>query len=79
MDVFNKLSKWSISLMTEPNFIILIDLDSRKIDLQNFILKITKNTGFKSKKNRSGPLKFKIKIQISNIYDKIHFEENFIF
>ena len=41
--------------MTEPNFIILIDLDSRKTDLQNYILKITKNTDFKSKKKSSGP------------------------
>ena len=37
--------------MTELNFIILIDLDSGKSALQNFILKITKNNGVKSKKN----------------------------
>ena len=36
--------------MTEPNFIILIDLDSGKTALQNCILKITKNYGLKSKK-----------------------------
>ena len=36
--------------MTEPNLIILIDLDSRKTALQNRILKITKNNGLKSKK-----------------------------
>ena len=42
--------------MTEPNFIILIDLDSGKTALQNCIFKITKNNGFKSKKSRSRPL-----------------------
>ena len=43
--------------MIEPNFIILIDLDSGKTALQNCILKITKNNGLKSKKKkRSGPL-----------------------
>ena len=36
--------------MTEPNFIILIDLDSGKTALQKRILKITKNNGLKSKK-----------------------------
>ena len=41
--------------MTEPNFIILIDLDSGKTVLQNCILKITKNNCLKSKKKRSGP------------------------
>ena len=34
--------------MTEPNFIILIDLDSGKTALKNCILKITKNNGLKS-------------------------------
>ena len=42
--------------MIEPNFIIFIDLDSGITVLQNFILKITKKNGLKSKKNRSGPL-----------------------
>ena len=37
-----------ISLMTEPNFIILIDLDSGKTALQNCSWKINKNNGFKS-------------------------------
>ena len=41
--------------MTEPNFIILIDLDSAKTALQNGILKSTENSRLKSKKKRSGP------------------------
>ena len=48
--------------MKEPNFIILIDLDSEKTALQNCILKITKNNGFKSKKDRPGPLNVRVKI-----------------
>ena len=36
--------------MTQPNFITMIDLDSGKTSLQNCILKITINNGFKSKK-----------------------------
>ena len=44
--------------MTEPNFIILIDLDSGKTALQNCILKITKNNVLKSKKKRSGPFTY---------------------
>ena len=42
--------------MTEPNFIILIDIDSRKTVLQNCILKIAKINHLKSKKKRSCPL-----------------------
>ena len=35
--------------MAEPNFLILIDLDPGKTDLENFILKITKSNRLKSK------------------------------
>ena len=35
--------------MTKQNFIILIDIDSKKTALQNCILKITKNNRLKSK------------------------------
>ena len=44
--------------MTEPNFIILIGLDSGKTVLQKSILKVTENIRLKSKKKRSGPLHF---------------------
>ena len=37
--------------MTEPNFIILINLDSEKTVLQDCTLKLTKNNRLKSKKS----------------------------
>ena len=66
--------------MTEPNFIILIDLDSRKTALQNCILKITQNNGFKFKKKTAQVLSGFIQIiQIQNINfgGKIGFSEWF--
>ena len=49
--------------MTEPNFIIFLDLDSGKTALQNCILKIIKNNGLNLKNKRLGHA-FRKKIQI---------------
>ena len=54
--------------MTEPNFIILIDLDSGKTALQNCILKITKNNGLKSKKK---PLRSFDKLLVVFVREKL--------
>ena len=55
--------------MTEPNIITLIDLESEKTALQNCILKITKNSRLKSKKN---PLRsFKLKIQFFELFNTL--------
>ena len=68
-----------ISIMTEPNFIILINLDSEPTSLLNSILKIPQKNGLKYKKNRSGPLQLKsiiiIRIKFQDFYHESLFQQ----